>query len=54
MVTELQRQQLLAILDNTGVSKEEIIRKAKEVNGVDLTPQQIDEAVRQLRRVRGE
>jgi hypothetical protein len=54
MVTELQRQQLLAILDNAGVNKQDIIRKAKETHGVELTPQQIDAAIKQLRQVRGE
>jgi hypothetical protein len=53
MVTETQRQQLLAILDNSGVSKEEIIRKVKETQGITLTPEQIDAAIQQLRQVRG-
>ena len=53
MVTELQRQQMLAIISPALTDIPAIIKKVKEHRGIDLTEDQVKAAVNQLRQVRG-
>jgi hypothetical protein len=53
MVTEIQRLQLLAILSYSTHNQATIIKKLKELHGIELTPQQLNEHINKLKQARG-
>jgi hypothetical protein len=52
-ITETQRLQFLSILAHTTYNSEEVLKKLKELHGIDLTKQQLDEYINKLKNVRG-
>jgi hypothetical protein len=53
MITEAQRLQMLSILAHTTTNSDEVLKKAKELYGIELTKQQLDDYINNLRKVRG-
>ena len=53
IITETQRLQLLSILAHTTYNSEEVLKKAKELHGVDITKEQLNSYINKLKNVRG-
>jgi hypothetical protein len=52
-VTEEQRLRFLALLTYAKHDPDTVIKKAKELHGVDITKEQMADAINNLKKVRG-
>jgi len=52
-VTEAQRLQFLSVLAHTTYCSDDVLKKLKELHGIDLTEQQLNEYIDKLKNVRG-
>ncbi len=53
MIPEAQRKHLLRVLALSHLQRDELLQRYKETTGKELTSQELDQAITNLRKVRG-